>query len=231
MADLGPVEAPLDTIVLDTLPTPGAVARYTVTSPFDGALLRFDVLQDAPDLSWTLVDPVGEAVFQGPAASWSTDDVGPLPLAAGTYTLTLDAAGVAAPPYQFRVDGPPPPLEPADPCASCTPVDLVFVLDAAGPAATPDAAQATCDFAAGVVAELQARGVAVTATLWTVEDIAAIPCASGSVASALGTDVPGQPAPQVETLGACADGGAPLSDWALATAIVAHGFPWTAGHE
>jgi len=229
--DLGPVEAPLDTIVLDTLPTPGAVARYTVTSPFDGALLRFDLLQDAPDLRWTLVDPVGEPVFDGPAASWSTDDVGPLALAAGTYTLTLDASGVATPAYQFRVDGPPPPLEPADPCASCTPVDLVFVLDGAGPAVAPDAAQATCDFAASVVAELQSRGVSVTATLWTVEDTPAFPCASGSVAAALGTEVPGEPPAQVETLGACADGGDPGSDWALATAIVAQGFPWAPGHD
>ncbi|MCC6620363.1 MAG: hypothetical protein IT385_03865 [Deltaproteobacteria bacterium] len=63
-----------------------------------------DLLTGATGLTWTLTDPAGGVVF-GPTAATTptTQDQGPVTLAAGAYTLTLTHPTAAVGAYGFRV--------------------------------------------------------------------------------------------------------------------------------
>ncbi|MEN0061140.1 MAG: putative Ig domain-containing protein [Myxococcota bacterium] len=72
----------------------------TLASP---TTVYVDLLQGEKDLNWELVDPAGQAVFSSDARYTGTNDHGPLPLAAGTYTLSMTDPTNGQPAYRFKV--------------------------------------------------------------------------------------------------------------------------------
>jgi hypothetical protein len=117
-----------------------------------------------------------------------------------------------------------------DECPDCAPVELVFIMDTSS--SMDDDASALCSQINGVVAQLSAQNIEVTAHIF---GISAAPggvysCLSNTVISLLGTVVPGAPPPNLATLGNCPGGNeVPSEDWGRATAVVAGNFPWQSG--
>lgn len=214
-------------VVTSAVPTSGAVVSYRFSPDSAGQELLFDVTKPTTDLYASLYDPAGEPLFQNLPANGANQDRGPWPLAPGTYTVVLDAAHAATPPFQFRLKGAAalPPIP--DGCAACGALDVVFLFDTSGSMATE--AQLVCDLAADLITGLQARGIPVNATLLGIGGTTTIPCAATTVNELLGTDVPGDPPPGFESLVGCTAGAGDLENWALATAVVAERFPWQDG--
>lgn len=107
-----------------------------------------------------------------------------------------------------------------DECVACAPVDVVFVVDTSG--SMGDEAAVLCSSMQTVVANLGALGVQVQpAFLGITQTGGGFNCLTASVASLLGTVVPGAP-PCCLALGN-------NEDWGPATAIVAQNYPWTPG--
>lgn len=80
---------------------PGSTQRWLLELT-ETHTLTFDVLAGTNQVSWTLTDPVGLAVF-GPftPSSTSQSDQGPFPLLAGTYELLLDPVASNVPSFSF----------------------------------------------------------------------------------------------------------------------------------
>jgi len=92
-----------------------------------------------------------------------------------------------------------------------------------------DEAAALCSSLPQVGAALTAAGLDVSATLLSICDLpgGAYACLENSVASLLGTNVPGDPPPALAVLGECPGGNEVCTeDWARATTVVAGGFSW-----
>lgn len=107
-----------------------------------------------------------------------------------------------------------------DECAACAPVDVVFVVDTS--ASMNDESVVLCNTIQEVVANLGAIGVQINPSYLRIRNVGGtFSCLTNSVASLLGTTVPGG-ASCCLTLGN-------EEDWASATAIVAQHFPWTPG--
>jgi RHS repeat-associated protein len=214
-------------VVNGAIPTAGAVATYTFSPDSPGQSLTFDVTKPTASMTASLYDPAGEPIFQNLAANSTAHDRGPWPLAAGTYTVVLDADDAATPPFQFRIKGESalPPIP--DGCAACGALDVVFLFDTSSSMGAE--AQLVCDLAADLIAGLEARGIPVTATLLGIGGTSVIPCAATTVNDLLGSDVPGDPPPGFESVLGCTQAGGDLENWALATAIVSERFPWQDG--
>ena len=93
----------LDTEINGAIDVAGEVDMYTLTVP-QGQGVYFDLLAGATNLRWTLLDPVGQAVFASALARRTTDDRGPFRLTAGTYMLSIEHTADGTPAYSFRVD-------------------------------------------------------------------------------------------------------------------------------
>jgi hypothetical protein len=106
-------------------------------------------------------------------------------------------------------------------CISCPPLDVVFVMDTSG--TMSDEAEILCENIDDVIARLALADVELNATIWGITQApgGAFSCLTDTVANALGTVVPGNPP--------CCPSIVSNEDWALATAIVAEGFPWEPG--
>lgn len=88
--------------VNDGVATPGGEDRY-VFGAAAGQRVYLDLLTATTSLEWELIDPAGQRVFRKTATSVDLADAGPYTLAAGTYTLILDATGTATPSYHFKI--------------------------------------------------------------------------------------------------------------------------------
>ncbi|MEM6576111.1 MAG: hypothetical protein AAF736_17685, partial [Pseudomonadota bacterium] len=117
----------IDQVIDTELPGPGGLLTYSLTPELDGQTLLFDLMTNATDNSWSLIDPVGTAVF-GPvnAASFATHDRGPFPLADGEYELIFNNISDDAPSWLFRVADANTTIEVPDGCAACSALDVVF---------------------------------------------------------------------------------------------------------
>lgn len=69
----------------------------------DGDVALFDLLSGASRLSWTLTSPAGQQVWDSSAQFSSSQNVGPLPLHAGTWTLRFSADQLREASYGFAV--------------------------------------------------------------------------------------------------------------------------------
>jgi hypothetical protein len=76
---------PLNTVISNTIDTPGQRAIYTVTLT-SAAVLYFDSLTYDGDFTWTLTGPDG---LQVASQAFSNGDFGAFAASAGTYTLTI----------------------------------------------------------------------------------------------------------------------------------------------
>ena len=115
-----------------------------------------------------------------------------------------------------------------DTCPTCEPLDVVFVMDTSS--SMDDEGAALCASIVGVVADLQARGIQVQASLWGLTDTPAeYPCLTDSIVNQLGTVLPepvsGGLGPFAECPGSPEVGS---EDWARGTAVVAGNY-WQPG--
>ncbi len=86
-----------------SIETPGGEARYTFTAAA-GQSVYLDLLLADRNLNWSLFDEAGGVVGSKLANSTDLGDIGPHPLAAGTYTVVLTApAATAAIPFRFQI--------------------------------------------------------------------------------------------------------------------------------
>ena len=81
---------------------PDGTARYTFNA-FEGDEVFLDALSNAADLTWSLIDPVGETIQTLAWRSAIDSGIGPLRLAAGLYTIELVASRGAMPSFEFRL--------------------------------------------------------------------------------------------------------------------------------
>jgi RHS repeat-associated protein len=90
-------------VVMGSISASGEIDTYTF-SVSAGQRLYFDLQAGVANLRWTALDPSGQAVF-GPARAFVTtaDDQGPLPLAAGTYSLRFEDIAGGTPSYRFQI--------------------------------------------------------------------------------------------------------------------------------
>ena len=116
-----------------------------------------------------------------------------------------------------------------DDCPACPPVEAVFVMDTSS--SMNDEAAALCSKLKAVVADLAARGIKLTSSLYGITNTpgGAYSCLTSNVVTALGTSVPGSPPAALATLGKCPGGNqVGLEDWGRATAVVAGNKTWGA---
>lgn len=114
-----------------------------------------------------------------------------------------------------------------DECALCPPVKVVFVMDTSS--SMTDEGAALCASITQVAAELETELVDVESELLGImaPGTGQFSCLTDSVANLYGTDVPGDPPPNNETLGVCPGGNEVGSeDWGRATSVVAGNKPW-----
>jgi MYXO-CTERM domain-containing protein len=123
-----------------------------------------------------------------------------------------------------------------DECAACPPLDVVFNVDTS--ASNQEEADLLCNTISGIVSNLAAEDLVVDAHILGIGVPAAGlgACPATSVASALGSDVPGSPpdspgAVDQDTLGECPGGSVndACADWGRATSVVAGLYPFAAG--
>jgi RHS repeat-associated protein len=96
--------ASLDTTVSDTLAVAGETHRHTFSVGAMGEVVYFDLLVGSLFLRWTLRDALGRVWFGPLTANTPTlDDLGPLSLPAGDYSLEIDATVDNTPAYSFRL--------------------------------------------------------------------------------------------------------------------------------
>src|SRR5688500_16201989 len=82
---------------------PGEVDQYGFTLP-QNARIVFDSLSNTSNVNWSLSGPNGEVVTNRAFNSSDNTSANPLlDLAAGEYTVTVDATGDATPTYTFRL--------------------------------------------------------------------------------------------------------------------------------
>ena len=95
----------------DALSGPGAINRWSVDIRAHGTILMSDLEYGEIYQDWTLIDPVGQPVFDWTRARYDTDDFADIALAAGTYTVGFLADGdnVTAHTFTLRAS------EPGDP--------------------------------------------------------------------------------------------------------------------
>ncbi len=226
VTDLTAGNISLNQILGGQIPSAGGTLTYTVSPTSAGMPLTFDLLSISDGMTWSLLDPVGTALFLDvPAANWATHDRGPFPLALGAYTLVLDANADATPEFQARVKAP----EVIGPipsgCAACRSLDAVFVFDTS--ASMVGEAEEVCSLADELEAGLAQQGVPVDSEYWGITDTANIPCLTSTVLGELGPIVPLNPPPGLGALDQCASGGQPSESWAGAASVVAGSYPWT----
>ncbi len=90
-------------LIESSIETPGADARYTFTAAA-GQFVYLDLLLGERNLTWSLLDEAGGVVGSKAASSTDAGDIGPHPLAAGSYTVVLAApAATAAVPFRFQI--------------------------------------------------------------------------------------------------------------------------------
>ena len=228
--DPDPVPITINEVLIGvSYPTPAARLTYTIEPDSDGQALIFDLMDWAPGNQWTLIDPVGTAVF-GPANAnnFNTHDQGPLALASGSYTLVFSNSSFQVPEWIFRVRTAASTVVVPEGCAACSALDIVFAFDTSGSMSPVN--QAMCDLAEDLVAVLADDGIPVNPVYWGITDNAGGSCLSSNVKAELGPEVPGSPPPWMNTLDDCADGTAgPTENWAPATAILADRYPWDDG--
>lgn len=80
--------------------TPGGT-RIHEFEALEGERYWFELTQGDPELEWSLVDELGEAVILEEPARNPGDSIGPRNLTAGVYRLILDASGSGTPAYSF----------------------------------------------------------------------------------------------------------------------------------
>jgi len=117
-----------------------------------------------------------------------------------------------------------------DSCPGCDQVDVVVLMDTSS--SMDDEAAVLCSRVEELLTELDYRGLNVNATLLGISSApgGAYSCLQDTVVNAYGTAVPGDPVPELATLGECPGGNEVASeDWGRATAVVAAGHPWTPG--
>lgn len=99
-----------------SITTPGGSISYTWTNSVPGALHYVDLLTAHADLDWQLLDSMGRSFALVRANSTDGSDLGPFPLAAGTYTLLLKArTATATPSCRFLLANAPVTTQPAAP--------------------------------------------------------------------------------------------------------------------
>ncbi|MBP7147915.1 MAG: hypothetical protein KBD01_10250 [Acidobacteria bacterium] len=114
-----------------------------------------------------------------------------------------------------------------DECPLCPPVKVVFVMDTS--TSMTDEGAVLCSSITQVAADLEAELVDVESELLGImaPGTGQFACLTDSVANLYGTDVPGEPPPDNQTLGACPGGNEVGSeDWGRATSVVAGNKPW-----
>ena len=216
----------IDEVVVAEYPTPGSRLSYNVEPDEDGQALVFDLMSSATQNLWTLHDPVGTPVF-GPANAnnFSSHDQGPIPLAAGVYTLTFSNAQNQAIDWLFRVASSGTTIELPEGCAACSALDVVFTFDTS-PSMDP-VNQAMCDLTADLVQALADDGIPINSRFWGISDEGVATCLTSNVAAELGNIVPGSPPSFMSTLDQCDDGLAgPRENWGPAVALVASELDW-----
>jgi len=216
----------IDEVVVAEYPTPGSRLSYNVEPDEEGQALVFDLMSSATQNLWTLHDPVGTPVF-GPANAnnFSSHDQGPIPLAAGVYTLTFSNADNQAIDWLFRVASSGTTIELPEGCAACSALDVVFTFDTS-PSMDP-VNQAMCDLTADLVQALADDGIPINSRFWGISDEGVATCLTSNVAAELGNIVPGSPPSFMSTLDQCDDGLAgPRENWGPAVALVASELDW-----
>ena len=223
--DGGPIA--FNTLVEGALEVPGKAVSYTVTVEpgQEGLEVLFDTMVPGTHLRWEVLDPVGQPLFALRDADASHADQGEFPLAAGTYTLTLDAGLDATPSYILRVRDQTP-LALPDGCASCGALDVVFVFDTSG-SMSAEATQ-VCELANDITSGLTHLGIPSRTAFFGITNAGTIPCVEESVAERFGPAVPGAPA-ELGLLDVCPDGTGnhPSESWMAAATIVAERYPWS----
>lgn len=121
-----------------------------------------------------------------------------------------------------------------DECAACPPLDVVFNVDTS--ASNEEEADLLCNNIGGIVSNLAAEGIDIDVHLLAIGvPLAGLDsCPAASIASELGTDVPGSPpdspgAVDQNTLGECPSVSDSCGDWGRATSVVAGLYPFAAG--
>jgi hypothetical protein len=123
-----------------------------------------------------------------------------------------------------------------DECAPCPPLDVVFNVDTS--ASNQEEADLLCNSISAIVSNLAAEDIVVDAHILAIGVPAAGlgACPATSVASALGSDVPGSPpdspgAVDQDSLGECPGGSVndACADWGRATSVVAGLYPFAVG--
>ena len=81
----------------------GGTATFTFAVTEDGRTVVLDLVEASAGLLWSAWDEVGAPLFvDAPADDPLFDDEGPFPLAAGTYTVVLDAEADATPSFALQ---------------------------------------------------------------------------------------------------------------------------------
>jgi len=82
---------------------PGSTAAFTFEA-LPGQRFYFEALQGQENLTWSLYDPAGRAVFEDIFVRTSdSGDQGPVTLAGGTYKLIFDPRYASQPSFSFRI--------------------------------------------------------------------------------------------------------------------------------
>lgn len=215
----------INEVVAAEISTPGSRLSYTVEPEEDGQALIFDLMSGGGYNLWVLHDPVGTVVF-GPAnaGNYNSNDQGPIPLAAGVYTLAFSNSRNEAQDWLFRVASSGSTIEVPEGCAACSSLDMVFAFDTSG--SMSPVSQSMCDLARDLVDVLADDGIPVSANYWGLVNSNGGSCLSSSVLDEMGPEVPNSPPPWMEFLDVCPSGSLTTENWAPATAILANRYPW-----
>jgi RHS repeat-associated protein len=222
--DLGEIE--LNRVILSQFPTPGSTLTYSFQPDKGGQALTVDIMNNAPNNRWILIDPVGTPVFDLVNAANPNQDRGPFPLASGSYSLTLNPHGHSTSEVMFRIAGAVEAIEIPEDCAACGALEVVFAFDTSG--SMIGVQNAMCDLAGDLVDAMAGLGVPVTANYWSIATGGTHGyCLTHSVEVELGTEVPGNPPSEFSDLLDCAGYAAgEQENWGPVTAIIADGYPW-----
>ena len=221
----GPIA--IDEVIVAEFPTRGSRLSYTLEPEDDGQALIFDLMSRPLQNRWVLIDPVGEAVF-GPAnaSDQNTHDQGPIPLAAGVYTLTFSNTGNEIRDWFFQVASSGATIEVPEGCAACSALDVVFTFDTSS--SMNPVNQAMCDLTGDLIQALADDGIPISSRFWGISDSGTATCLTSDVVTELGSAVPGSPPPWMLALDQCEEGGLAGSteNWGPAAAVVAGAASW-----